>query len=80
MATGKTNERKVIWRVLQEIPNEIVWLTEEARLDVLIDLTDAERTKLVSFCSKIITTAMAGRRIKAEQLEREHGYKVHNQN
>jgi hypothetical protein len=44
-------------------------ISEAERLDLLIDLPEGERDMLIRLCSRIITTATDGRRIKLEQLQ-----------
>jgi hypothetical protein len=47
-------------------------IPEAERLDLLIDLPEAERDMLIRLCSRIITTATDGKRIKLEQLEKRY--------
>jgi len=68
----RMDERKLILRLIKIMPDELVLLSESERLDVLIDIGEAERNQLILFCSNIITTAADGKRIKIAQLEKRY--------
>ena len=65
----KMQERKLIWRIVRMMPDDIVLMTDEERLDLLIDLNEDERKHLIEFCSRIIATATLGKEIKIKQLK-----------
>lgn len=68
----RMTERALIWRVVKILPDEVAIMTDEERLDLLIDLGIADRTQLIQFCTRIIMTAVDGKRIKMEQLEKRY--------
>ena len=70
--TKRMDERKLILRLVKMMPDELVLLSESERLDVLIDVGEAERTQLIEFCARLLVTAADGKRIKMQQLEKRH--------
>ena len=70
--TKRMDERKLILRLVKMMPDELVLLSESERLDVLIDVGEAERTQLIEFCARLLVTAADGRRIKMQQLEKRY--------
>ena len=59
-------ENKLIWDVCKLLRSPIFIIPDDQRLDLLIDMDEGERNKLIEFCSRIITTATDGKRIKLE--------------
>lgn len=71
-----TDERILILHIVNTMTNEVIPMSDEERLDLLIDLTDGERDLLISLCSRIITTAADGRNIKLKQLEKRYADQI----
>ena len=71
MATRRVSvrENKLIFEICELLPTHLMLIPEAERLDLLIDLPEGERDMLIRLCSRIITTATAGKRIKLEQLQ-----------
>ena len=65
-------ENKLIWEICELLPSHILLISDAERLDMLIDLDEGERVQLIKLCSRIITTATDGKRIKLEQLEKRY--------
>ena len=65
-------ENKLIWDVCKLLRSPIVIIPDDQRLDLLIDMDEGERNKLIEFCSRIVTRAADGKRIKLEQLEKRY--------
>ena len=65
-------ENKLIWEICRLLPSHILLISDEERLDLLIDLDEAEREMLLKLCSRIITTAVDGKNIKTAQLKKRY--------
>ena len=74
--TKRMDERKLILRINKIMPDEVILMSDEERLDLLIDLGEDERNRLISLCSRIIATAADGRNIKMKQLEKRYADQI----
>ncbi len=71
-------ENKLIFEICALLPSHIFLISDAERLDLLIDLPEGERAQLIKLCSRIITTASDGKRIKLEQLQERYANDLSN--